>query len=275
MTELSAMLTDGQVERYRTDGFAVVRHFLNLTEVAEIRGAFMDFIANGPVAGLCDAGYKFSHGDPLARYPRVMQPHRHRSLPIGQLAMRYLLDRRTESVLRDLHGEEPIAAQSMFYYKPPGARGQALHQDNFYLRVKPGTCTAAWIAIDDATPENGGMVVVPGTGEMPVACPQTADNDRFFTRDYVPVPDGLTATPVLLSAGDALFFTGSLIHGSNPNTSDRFRRAFICHYVPRSCVEVSHWYRPLLSFDGNEVNIEDAMGGGPCGELADSEKGPH
>jgi hypothetical protein len=62
-----------------------------------------------------------------------------------------------------------------------------------------------------------------------------------------------------------------LIHGSNPNTSeDRFRCAFICHYVPESSAEVSRWYRPLLRFNGEEVSIDDATGGGPCGSVPEA-----
>ncbi|MEJ7654789.1 MAG: phytanoyl-CoA dioxygenase family protein [Chloroflexia bacterium] len=44
-------------------------------------------------------------------------------------------------------------------YSPAGARGQALHQDNFFLKVEPGTCIAAWAALDPADRENGGLEV--------------------------------------------------------------------------------------------------------------------
>ena len=54
--------------------------------------------------------------------------------------MRYMLDSRIEGILTELMGDSPLAVQSMFYFKPPGARGQDFHQDNFYLKVKPGTC---------------------------------------------------------------------------------------------------------------------------------------
>jgi ectoine hydroxylase-related dioxygenase (phytanoyl-CoA dioxygenase family) len=154
----------------------------------------------------------------------------------------------------------------MFYFKPPGARGQDLHQDNFYLRVRPGTCIAAWLAVDPSDRENGGLVVVPGSHETEIVCPEKADPDRFFTSEHVPVPEGMRETPVDMDAGDMLFFHGSLIHGSYPNKShDRFRRAFICHYLPARSTEVSHWYRPLLGFDGDEVFVPGAVGGGACG----------
>lgn len=189
--------------------------------------------------------------------------------------MRLMLDKRVGAILQDLFGEEAVAAQSMFYFKPAGARGQALHQDNFYLRVQPGTCMAAWTSVDDADEENGTLVVVPGSHRGDVACPQHADNERSFTGDFVAVPEGLEELTVLLKAGDVLFFNGSLIHGSYSNrSSHRFRRAFICHYVPAGSEEVSRWYQPLYRFDGAEVTISDAKGGGPCG-LPDEMSTPH
>jgi phytanoyl-CoA hydroxylase len=56
-----------------------------------------------------------------------------------------------------------FAAQSMFYFKLAGARGQALHQDNLFLLAHRETCPAAWIAIDDCDVDNGGLMVVPGS----------------------------------------------------------------------------------------------------------------
>jgi ectoine hydroxylase-related dioxygenase (phytanoyl-CoA dioxygenase family) len=69
-----------------------------------------------------------------------------------------------------------LAANCMFYYKPPGSRGQAMHQDNFYLLVEPQTCVAAWTAINDADPENGGMYLVGDTAEEEISCPEEANS---------------------------------------------------------------------------------------------------
>ena len=120
----------------------------------------------------------------------MMHPPTHPELAVGPVALRYMLDPRLHPALHKLIGEEPVAVQSMFYFKPPKARGQELHQDNFYLRVKPGTCMAAWIAVDDVDAENGGMKVVPGSHHEEIACPQKADAATSFTTDYVPVPEG-------------------------------------------------------------------------------------
>jgi ectoine hydroxylase-related dioxygenase (phytanoyl-CoA dioxygenase family) len=161
-----------------------------------------------------------------------------------------------------------LGAQSMFYFKPPTARGQGLHQDNLYLRAHPETCIAAWIAIDDCDAENGALVVVPGTHAMEVVCPDVpADLTQSFSAGpVVAVPDGLSVVQTEMRAGDVLFFHGSLVHGSKPNTSaSRFRRSLILHYIPESATEVSRFYDPLVAPSGALVTRAAAAGGGPCG----------
>jgi ectoine hydroxylase-related dioxygenase (phytanoyl-CoA dioxygenase family) len=207
--------------------------------------------------------------DPLRRYPRVMRPHE-----FDAVARDFLLDARLRAVLEVLFAQEVLAAQSMFYFKPPGARGQALHQDNFYLRVEPGTCVAAWLACEPADRDNGGLEVVPGTHRMGLFCPEDADAELSFAREYVPPPPGLVTVPVDLAPGDVLFFNGSLLHGSGPNrTADRFRRSFIGHYVARSATHVGAYYR-TLTMSGERVELPASAGAGPCGtEFAPH--GPH
>ena len=264
------------VEAFDRDGYIVVRGLLTSAEVDEIRETFMALAADGPVPGLSEMLRDPRPGDPLAFYPRMMHPHRHPDLEAGKLALRYLIDGRSYPVLKAMMRDEPVGVQTMFYFKPPGARGQSLHQDNFYLRVKPATCMAAWLAIDDADEENGGMMVVPGSADMEIVCPDVAsDQDKFFTSAQVRVPEGLTPETVVMKAGDCLFFNGSLIHGSYPNSSEtRFRRALINHYAPQSSAEISHWYPDPVRFDGSTAWIAKATGGGPCG--ADEQiTGPH
>ena len=259
-------LTVEQTTFFRANGFLAVSQLLAPDEAAEIRDCFMDLTKDGPVPGLSEIRTEYNANDPLSRWPRVMHPHRHLDKPCGAISMKYMLHPRLRPILRELMGEDPLAVQSMFYFKPPGSRGQDLHQDNFYLRVKPGTCMAAWLAIDDADAENGGMMCVPGTANLDVACPERADPDKFFTTEHVEPPPGKSPQLVPLKAGDVLFFNGSVIHGSYPNTSKtRFRRSLIFHYVPRSTAELSRWYEKPLSFDHQLHEIPPATGGGPCG----------
>jgi ectoine hydroxylase-related dioxygenase (phytanoyl-CoA dioxygenase family) len=255
--------------QFRRDGFTVAREVFSADQVAEIRDAFTELGRNGPVPNLSDT-HRLENADPaidpLTKWPRMMHMHFRDDLAVGPITMKYMLHPKLHPILRELFKEEPLAVQSMFYFKPPGARGQDLHQDNFYLKVKPGTCIAAWIAIDDADEENGGIVCVPGTGDLEIACPERADATKFFTTEHVSPPAGLKEVPVNLKAGDVLFFNGSTIHGSPPNRSEtRFRRALICHYVGESSRELSPWYRKPMSFDHRVHEIPEATGGGPCG----------
>ncbi|MFI9567249.1 phytanoyl-CoA dioxygenase family protein [Streptomyces rishiriensis] len=253
------VLGEAGLRQYREDGFTVVRGLFGHDEVEALCAEFGALQAAGrPVPGHFEP-YP-GDADPLRAYPRVLHPHE-----ISPLARRTLLDARLREALEELLGEEALAAQSMFYFKPPGARGQALHQDNFYLRVEPGTCVAAWLACDVIDRDNGGLEVVPGTHRMRLFCPEEADAQASFAREYVPPPPGLTATPVDMAPGDVLFFNGSLVHGSRPNHSgDRFRRSFIGHYVGRSAERIGGYYR-TLTMSGARVVLAESEGAGPCG----------
>jgi phytanoyl-CoA hydroxylase len=273
-----------QLAQFHRDGFVVAQQVFSPQEIAEIRDTFMDMARNGPVEGLSEGKQSLNRGgtaqyapsDPLSFYPRMMHPHNHLDKPVGPLSMKYMLHPKLERILVSLFAEQALAVQSMFYFKPPQSRGQALHQDNYYLRVKPGTCVAAWVAIDDADEENGAIQCVANTQDHPIQCPEQSNLAESFTTEHVAPPAGHRVEVVPLAAGDVLFFNGNVIHGSGPNRSTtRFRRALIFHYVPRSTAEMSDWYRTPFQFDHQRVSIAAATGGGPCGSTEDGQQGPH
>lgn len=256
-------MTATDIAAFEEDGFTIARGLFAYDEIDRLCAEFTALHAAGPVPRHFEP---YDSHDPLRTHPRVMHPHE-----INGLALRFLLEPRLRSVLETLFGEEVLAAQSMFYFKPPGARGQALHQDNFYLRAEPGTCVAAWIACDEIDRDNGGLEVVPGTHRMDLFCPEEADAGVSFAREYVPPPPGLAAVPVDMAPGDVLFFNGSLVHGSRPNRSaDRFRRSFVGHYVGRSADRIGRFYR-TISMSGERVPLAESAGAGPCG----TEFAPH
>ncbi|MBZ0302925.1 MAG: phytanoyl-CoA dioxygenase family protein, partial [Anaerolineae bacterium] len=216
------MLSPIEAQHYEAAGYHVVRGLFSPAEALAIRAhyeamhAAQDYQQSGTKPDL-------TSDDPLKRYPRIMHPHRY-----DAQSLRWLLDDRLRDWLMVLLGKEPYAVQSMYYFKPPGARGQALHQDNYHLRVNPGTCMAAWIAVDDCDEDNGCLQVVPGTHDLPELCTVEADRNLSFSKTALDLPQDLLAqaVPVIMKPGDVLFFNGQLIHGSYPNTSaDRWRRA--------------------------------------------------
>ncbi|MFY9712933.1 MAG: phytanoyl-CoA dioxygenase family protein [Microbacterium sp.] len=260
---ISNSVTSALALDYEDHGVVQLRGLLSPDETAEIRDVFMDQVHSDHHVGHDD---RVDDDDPLSRYPRFIHPHRRADLEVGRLALRWMLDPRIVDRVQEMVG--PVyAAQSMFYFKPPGARGQALHQDNIFLQAHPETCIAAWIAIDDCDGLNGGLKVVPGSHRYEIICPDEADPEESFTSTEITLPEGFSAEQTELASGDVLFFHGSMVHGSGPNRSaDRFRRSLIFHYVPVDSIEISKFYNPLLRLDGSEVTIAESADGGACGD---------
>jgi ectoine hydroxylase-related dioxygenase (phytanoyl-CoA dioxygenase family) len=131
---------------------------------------------------------------------------------------------------------------------------------------------AAWLALDACDEENGCMRVVPGSHMWPVLCTTKADTSISFTDVTVPIPEGQEVRPVRMQAGDVLFFNGSLVHGSYPNTSrDRFRRSLIGHYIAGEAEKVGGFYHPALRMDGMVVELADSPASSSCGVWAEED----
>lgn len=260
MIEERLALTPDEREAFERDGFLVRRGQLPSQEVAKLYDHFAAIHAAGSRPGCFVIDPE--NEDPLAAWPRMMQPHR-----FDDVSRDLLLDPRLMGVVGELYGRPALAAQTMFYWKPPGARGQALHQDDFYLRTQPGECLAAWLALDPADADNGGLRVVPGSHKSEVQCPHPADPNVSFSQHEVDLRPDWDVVQVELGAGDILFFPGALIHGSRPNsTTDRWRRSFICHYVPADSAACASGYQPLLDATGAEHRIGVAgPDSDPCG----------
>jgi phytanoyl-CoA hydroxylase len=260
------MMTTDDKKFFDENGYVMARGLFAPDEVAMLREHYMALRAAGTYPGDMVADVP-REGDPLARFPRMIHMHRW-----DEISRAWLTDERISGCLTTLLGAEPYAVQTMIYFKPPGARGQALHQDNFYLQAKPGTCVAAWLALDDCDEENGCMQVVPGSNKWPILCAEKANAKTSFTNITTPLPPDTQSVPVLMQAGDVLFFGGALVHGSFPNTSeDRFRRSLIGHYVEGKVTELTRWDQPVLRMNGEELNLNFSAGGGPCGVWTDKD----
>jgi phytanoyl-CoA hydroxylase len=254
---------------FEEQGYVVSRGLFTADEATFLRDHFMRLREAGAYPGDV-VGVDPESNDPLKRYPRMIHMHRWDEVALG-----WLLEPRLARALTTLLGGlEPFAVQTMLYFKPPGARGQAVHQDQYYLRVDPGTCVAAWMALDPCDEENGCLEVLPGSQNWPVLCPIAADTSQSFTDVTVPLPEDAELVPIVMEPGDVLFFNGSLVHGSKPNRSDRFRRSLVGHYIQGDARECALWYHPALRLDGSMVELEQGTGGGPCGEWVERDGRP-
>lgn len=217
-------LAAAQLAQYRDEGYTIVRGLLARERIAPMIAHYMALRAEGPKPGDM-GGDARNPADPLNRFPRFINQHRW-----DTLSGTWCRDPALAAVAAAAIGQEAVLNQSMLYFKPPGARGQAMHQDQQYITIDP--LVGVWVALDRADRANGGMVVVPGShrrGILPVA---QADTSTSFVGGGTIIPADLAEVGIDLEPGDALVFAGATVHGSYPNTTtDRFRRSFICHFV--------------------------------------------
>ena len=206
------------------NGYYVGRGIFPPTEVAEIRDHFMKLRAEGPKPGDVGGDPKKGPHDPLNKYARMINMH-----SWDAKSNAWQADERFTRLAGTLIGDDVVLCQTMLYFKPPGARGQARHQDHQYIRQTP--IIAAWLALDDCDQANGQMVMIPGSNKLGILPVHLADTSLSFTNGESEIPAGLPQVGIDMTAGDVLFFGGFTIHGSYPNkTADRFRRTFIVHY---------------------------------------------
>ena len=82
-------------------------------------------------------------------------------------------------------------------------------QDNNYWRAEPATLVSCWIALDDATLDNGALHMVPGSHKHahPVPPPQghAADGGAYFREQLEDLYDISTAEVLEMKAGSAVF----------------------------------------------------------------------
>lgn len=255
---------NSQLQEFRENGYCLVDNLYTEAELLAMEAFFESYKECGNA--VFDKGHHFHEQDPAKMQIRAMHPHRYSSQVQGWFLKGVVMD-----ALHTLLGKEALGAQTMYYYKPPGAKGQGMHQDNFYLLAKPATCIAAWTPIDEATLENGCLWIVPGSHRDAIYCPEetsTSTWNNYGDSHIKPFPRKATPIPVPVKRGQTLFFGGNLIHGSGPNrTKDRFRRTFIGHYVDQSTDSLAKFYHPVLDRNGKVVSsIEVPVGGGPCGD---------
>lgn len=129
--------------------------------------------------------------------------------------------------------------EDQMIYKPPFDNRAVLgwHRDYTYWdHVGPGNLGTCWIALDDATVENGCLHVIPGSHRWQYSYTRTNVDvqDPHWALRPENVPDGADTTPVSceVAAGHCHFHHCRLLHGSYGNKTDNPRRSYVLHLMP-------------------------------------------
>lgn len=132
---------------------------------------------------------------------------------------------------RDLVGPEVRLYWDQPVYKQPHSAEPVLyHQDNGYTFVEPQSYLTCWIAITDATPDNGCVRAVPGVHRLGTLA------HRNTPIGYECDVDDSIAVDVPVRAGSIVVFTSLTPHATARNTTDDIRKAYIVQYAPEGAV---------------------------------------
>jgi len=118
---------------------------------------------------------------------------------------------------------------------PHSPKFVAWHQDVTYWGLEPPLAVTAWYAVDDADAGNGCMRVIPGThGAIREHGKSEREGNLLSINQEVRVTEAEEASAVdtALHAGEISLHHGVLVHGSNPNLSNRRRCGLTIRYVP-------------------------------------------
>jgi len=160
---------------------------------------------------------------------------------------RLATDTRLVRLVEAIIGEGVTVYFSQIFFKPPEGGGpKPVHQDNFYFGPgDPDEMVTAWLALDEATVENGCLWFGEGTNRGAVI-PHLAPPGEPFN---LMIPEEVAKTPPMTPApvpqGGVSFHHGSTFHQSGRNLSNRWRRAVVFHYGNRQ----TRFVRPALHYD--------------------------
>lgn len=211
-------LTADEAEKFRQDGYLVLRHPVLPQEEFDALTRFFE--------------EKLARLDPAVRPEAMDTPH----FSDPEL-FRWLFADEILDLVEPILGPDIALFSSHFVCKPEGdGRRVPWHEDSAYWKnvLSPMEVCTVWLAIDPSTRVNGCMKVIPGThhhGYSTYADVDDASSSIFRTEIVEPERDDSMAVYLELAPNRASLHDGRIIHGSDPNTSTLRRCGYTMRYI--------------------------------------------
>ncbi|HLJ57644.1 MAG TPA: phytanoyl-CoA dioxygenase family protein [Chthonomonadaceae bacterium] len=248
-----SVLTDAEREKFYRDGYLPFRSVIDDATVERLRAELDRVIGEERTRADADRPPEFAYGHDRAATATLERPARaiHQFVNMWKVspAYRETLDNPLiVGAIRELMETDHVRLwHDQVISKPPGDNGHfACHHDFYFWPLDRPSMITCWMALDDATRENGCMHVVPGSHRDPRY--QPADCDLAADLHLSPAPLGPgepaslyadirtwqpeRAVPVRLKAGECMFHHCLNYHMTPQNVSDRQRRAFVMIFMP-------------------------------------------
>jgi ectoine hydroxylase len=242
-------LTPEQVAAYRRDGYLVLPGLLGAADLRTLRAAVDDLLAGARGVSASNGLYDLedSHRPDAPRVRRLKLPHRHHTAFDALIR-----DERLLAPMRSLLGPSLRLQTSKLNLKSAGY-GAAVewHQDWAFYPHTNDDVLALGVMLDDFTPDNGPMLVLPGTHTGPIH-DHTGGGVFCGAIDVARSRLDLTAAvPALGPAGSITLHHARLVHGSALNTSGRPRNFLLYEVLAADAWPLagSSHYTDLAEFD--------------------------
>lgn len=230
-------LSDDQIAFYRENGYLIIEGFLDSGELAEWRRCTAEAVEQRLGTKPPEGHHALQNlGDPNSYYALVFTQCL-RLADIHDGMRRLIYDRRIGRMAARLAGVPRMRVwHDQALIKPPYGNPTAWHLDNPYWSFDSRDAISIWVALDDATRQNGCLYYIPGSH-------RTASHDRNvgigpalgdLFRVY---PEWLEIEPVAgeCGAGAAVWHNGLTAHGAGANMTPRPRPAMTCAFMPDGC----------------------------------------
>lgn len=139
-----------------------------------------------------------------------------------------------EQLSRDLGFDDPLLLQSMYIFKQPHIGGEVTcHQDATFLYTEPLKMVGLWVALEEATIENGCLWAIPGGHKLGLKSRFMRADDggtRFETFDRSPWPEEKLVS-LEVGKGTLIVLHPLLPHLSHENRSAKSRHAYTLHVI--------------------------------------------
>lgn len=243
------VLSQEQVEGFHRDGYLRFGRVLDAAGVEGLREALTRAAASAHDPG-ADVPPEFAYGHE-AHGARSSGRAIHQYLNLWKVAPEYraVVDHPAiTGVARDLMGARAVRIwHDQVISKPPGDNKHfQCHHDFYFWPLDRPTMITCWLALDDASADNGCMHVVPRSHRDPRYQPAGCDLSPDIHLEPAPGGPGAPgslydeirtwmpdrAVPVELAAGECMFHHCLNYHMTPENRTDRQRRAFVIIYMP-------------------------------------------
>ena len=225
-------LTREQIDAYQRDGCLIIKDFLTTQELDELISAVSESVkqlGKWRVGG--DEDKIHEEGDTYFDHVFLQKMNLWK---INDTVKGYFLDPKLGEMLCKL--EEGIDGIRVWHdqslQKAPWANPTAWHTDNPYFSFYSPHVISIWVALDDATLQNGCMYYLPGTHKLENYDEVTDWENIGGYFEAFPQFKDVEPIPAVMKAGDVGFHNGLTSHGAGPNMTPHWRRAMTCNYMP-------------------------------------------